>query len=350
IPLVTEKDDPLLAHWQHGVGKSVAFTSDAKERWGTNWMGWEKYSKFWAQIVRWSLRSPFNQNYQVETSVDGSHGKIMIDAVNTKGEFRNFVDIKGRIVSPTLEAQDVTFRQVSAGRYEAEFNAQEPGTYMFSAQAKSESGQGNDLVTGGTSLSYSPEFQSPKSNELLLYHLAEVTQGRILGETDPIFLHNLASRSEPQSLWPILLTTALILFLFDVFVRRVLIGWAEIASGAAIAWNWARTKYGWRRMGQAGETATGKLLKVKDTVRAAEPASPTQREDFLASLKQVKTESSAVTEAMKKTGAPPPATGPKPPPKPAGKGEGQKDSEGGGHTSQLLKAREEARKKFNKPN
>ncbi len=32
-PLLTDKGDPLLAHWQFGLGRAVAFTSDAKAKW-----------------------------------------------------------------------------------------------------------------------------------------------------------------------------------------------------------------------------------------------------------------------------------------------------------------------------
>ena len=33
-PLWTDKGDPLLAHWQYGLGRAVAFTSDAKAQVG----------------------------------------------------------------------------------------------------------------------------------------------------------------------------------------------------------------------------------------------------------------------------------------------------------------------------
>jgi uncharacterized membrane protein len=56
VPLVSHKDDPVLAHWQYGLGKSVAFTSDAKAHWAAHWLGWEGFTQFWGQAIRWSLR------------------------------------------------------------------------------------------------------------------------------------------------------------------------------------------------------------------------------------------------------------------------------------------------------
>ena len=37
-PLVSDKGDPLLAHWQYGLGRSVAYTSDARAKWGQDWI------------------------------------------------------------------------------------------------------------------------------------------------------------------------------------------------------------------------------------------------------------------------------------------------------------------------
>jgi hypothetical protein len=341
VPLVTENDDPLLAHWQHGVGKTAAFTSDAKERWANAWLGWEKYSKFWSQIVRWSLRQGFNRNYQVETIVEGSEGKIIVDAVDDNGEFRNFLNLQGRIVSPELDAQPIHFRQTSPGRYEATFEAGDPGTYMFSAQSMAEGGESMDLVTGGASLSYSPEFQTPKSNEALLYRLVDITGGRVLEETTPVFLHNLDSRAEPRPLWPALLTAALFVFLADVFSRRVLVGWREIRDGAAWAWTRLRDRYGWRRMATA-ETAPGRLLKIKESVRSTDAEEVARREEFLASIQRAKIEPRvAVDLQSKKTPAMPTDEKKK-------TDISEPAEESGGHTSQLLRARREAQRKFRK--
>ena len=40
--LVTARDDPLLAQWQYGLGRSVAWTSDSTGRWAKDWVGVER--------------------------------------------------------------------------------------------------------------------------------------------------------------------------------------------------------------------------------------------------------------------------------------------------------------------
>ena len=53
--LVTARDDPLLAQWQYGLGRSVAWTSDSTGRWAKNWIGWQGFGKFFSQMVGWTF-------------------------------------------------------------------------------------------------------------------------------------------------------------------------------------------------------------------------------------------------------------------------------------------------------
>ncbi|MGI8964484.1 MAG: glutamine amidotransferase, partial [Limisphaerales bacterium] len=85
IPLVTDKGDPLLAHWQYGLGRAVAFTSDAKAKWASDWLGWEKYRQFWSQIAQWSLRKVENADFTSEVSVEKGEGNINVEALDPHG-------------------------------------------------------------------------------------------------------------------------------------------------------------------------------------------------------------------------------------------------------------------------
>ena len=53
--LVTARDDPLLAQWQYGLGRSVAWTSDSTGRWAKDWLGWHGFSRFFSQLVGWTF-------------------------------------------------------------------------------------------------------------------------------------------------------------------------------------------------------------------------------------------------------------------------------------------------------
>src|SRR5205807_4735770 len=84
-PLFTDKGDPLLAHWQYGLGRAGAFTSDAKGKWAQDWLGWEKYRQFWSQIAKWSLRRLDNADFTTDVTVDKGEGVISVEALDEKG-------------------------------------------------------------------------------------------------------------------------------------------------------------------------------------------------------------------------------------------------------------------------
>ena len=49
-PLPAGQINPVLAHWTYGLGRSVAFTSDAGRRWAKTWPDWQNYAAFWSQV------------------------------------------------------------------------------------------------------------------------------------------------------------------------------------------------------------------------------------------------------------------------------------------------------------
>ena len=57
LVLMSHQEDPVLATWRYGLGRSVAFTSDAKAKWAVLWLRWREFNKFWSQLIRWTLRS-----------------------------------------------------------------------------------------------------------------------------------------------------------------------------------------------------------------------------------------------------------------------------------------------------
>ena len=87
VPLITERGDPLLASWRFGLGKSVAFMSDAKSRWAADWLGWPGYSRFWAQVVRDTLRDTRQRGIETRIEHRGESGRIVVDAATDAGDF-----------------------------------------------------------------------------------------------------------------------------------------------------------------------------------------------------------------------------------------------------------------------
>ncbi|MGC9320560.1 MAG: VWA domain-containing protein, partial [Armatimonadota bacterium] len=48
--LISPRGDPVLAQWQYGLGRAVAWTSDLKPQWASNWVAWERFNRFAVQL------------------------------------------------------------------------------------------------------------------------------------------------------------------------------------------------------------------------------------------------------------------------------------------------------------
>jgi hypothetical protein len=277
-PLWTDKGDPLLAHWQYGLGRSVAFTSDAKPKWARNWMGWDKYRQFWSQVAQWSLRRLDRSDFASEVSVENGEGFLQVDALDEQGNYRNFLNLQASVVSPKGERQSVRLEQTGPGHYEVRFPTKETGVYLLNLMdIKDGKLQGSQVV--GASINYSPEFNAVDPNANLLRRLAESGNGKVL---DPRptginpFAHDRLKTHQPRDLWEWLLKFAVILFTLDVAVRRVQIDREEWLKATATLRRWI---FFWNppaRSAEAEESlaallARRNIVRSTTTSRAGEP-------------------------------------------------------------------------------
>lgn len=238
VPLVRQAEqneaDPVLAHWQVGLGKTVAFTSGMWPSWGGDWAEWPKFSKFWAQLVRWCSRQPAAAAFDVSTAVQGGKGRIRIDALDKNTAAINFMNIEGVLVRPNHESQPLQLTQTGPGTYEGEFDARAAGSYV--ANFKYEVGRGADALSGslqtGLSVAFSPEYRELETNEALLSEVAQRTGGRVLTLADTAAAFDTTSLTPAEArrpIWEYLVRWMLLLFLLDVAVRRIAINPIEIA-------------------------------------------------------------------------------------------------------------------------
>lgn len=279
IPLVSDKGDPLLAHWQYGLGRSVAFTSDARARWALAWLGWPKYRQFWSQVARWALRRVDLADFNTEVSIDGGEGTLSVEALDPDQNYRNFLDLQAVVVSPAGEKQTVRLEQTGPGRYEAKFDTREVGAYLINV-AEVEEGQVAASQVLGASVNYSPEFSASTPDTSLLRRVAEAGSGRELPEIgqpaslNP-FQHDRTRTFQPRDLWEWLLKFAVILFVFDVGVRRIDIDREEWLKATAtlrrLIFFWSRSKTPVKT-----DESLASLLSRRDQVRSRHTRKPEQ--------------------------------------------------------------------------
>ena len=226
VILKSDKGDPILATWQYGLGKSVAFTSDATGRWARDWASSKIFPTFWTQAVRYTINNSLNSALQMTIEPKGEKASITLDARDRTGDFLNAYQIEANIVSPNGEAQSVTFTQTAPGRYESEFIPKEQGVYLIHFSGKTDAGgeSASFAETTGWALSYSPEYQRIDPNPDLLLRLSALANGQVASPLPAdVFTHDLKATRASQPIAPWLLLIAALLLPFDIAVRRLII-------------------------------------------------------------------------------------------------------------------------------
>jgi Ca-activated chloride channel family protein len=245
LVLMSHQEDPVLATWRYGVGRSVAFTSDAKAKWSVLWLRWRDFNKFWAQLTRWTLRSGNRSDTVASVERRDGLGEVFVDAVDGKGEFINFLDSQVGVVAPNKERTVIDLEQVAPGRYRGRFPAPQEGVYLVGmAQRRNEQVIGSQLA--GLVVPYARELRDLGVDETFLRELAELTGGGSLEDPRGAFLKARRQSRIAVDIWPWLVGIVGVMLIPEIALRRVGTG--------ALGWLGRRFR---RRDGRAGTNGEG---------------------------------------------------------------------------------------------
>ncbi|HSL33578.1 MAG TPA: VWA domain-containing protein [Candidatus Limnocylindrales bacterium] len=306
--LVTARDDPLLAQWQYGLGRSVAWTSDSTGRWARSWVGWDGFSKFFSQLVGWTFPGEETGGIEASFVTEGGTTKLRVESVNEDGSPRDFYATGVAMTTPDLESLAIPLDQVAPGVYEAPLGEIDAGAYVVRV---SQTKPGSTALgrTLGLVAPTPAEYRLLGANEPFLATLRAATGGRAIETAAEPWTHDLATTDTYQDLWPTLLILALLLWPLDIALRRVSIGRRELAD----ARGWIAG--GWRRRGAAAPrpVEVAGMLAARDRAAGASARAAIVRGDVAADVEAARAERGApMPAAPVSTAAAPAAKRPAP--------------------------------------
>jgi hypothetical protein len=228
VILASDHGEPILARWRFGLGWSMAWTSDVKNRWGVHWVAWPGYAKFWSQLVREHMRQRRRTLYDMRTEVADGRVRAIVDAIGEDDRFINGLDSTLTIAAAEAGSgraaerfkRDVELRQTAPGRYEADFPLDRYGSFVLRAVHRVEE---RVVAESFAQLAnpYPREYLATGPSPELLAQLARATRGRI----DPTPAQAFDTFGEKirfhADLWRELVAIALAIFLVDLVFRRV---------------------------------------------------------------------------------------------------------------------------------
>ncbi|CAN5285732.1 VWA domain-containing protein [soil metagenome] len=220
--LISDLGEPILARWRYGAGTSVAWTSDVKNRWSVDWLRWAGYPKFWAQVVRSSMRRKVYDSYDLTAKVADGRAQVTVDAIDSGDKFVNELETQLEVIDPatTKTVQTIAMAQTAAGRYTADFKIQKYGSYMLKAVHK-RNGQTVAESLGAVALSYPLEYLRTTPNLESMKHAASVSGGHDNATPAQMWDPEHEQVAYTQDLWPWVLLGVVLLFVLDLYAKRV---------------------------------------------------------------------------------------------------------------------------------
>jgi Mg-chelatase subunit ChlD len=224
---------PVLAQWQYGLGRAVAWTSDLKGKWAKQWINWPAFPRFAAQLIGWTLPTAANDSIATSVRSEGAQTIIDVKIKDLDGQPGDGLQMRANIVGANGLTVATALAQVAQGEYRGSVPSPIQGTYIVQV-AGSQDGHIVMQSAAGMVVPYSAEYRQGQRNPDLLAALARQTGGTKLAQPADAFAHNLAAVLSAKEIALPLLLLALLLLPIDIGVRRLMLRPSDF--GAAGVW------------------------------------------------------------------------------------------------------------------
>ena len=218
VHLVGPENDPILATWSVGVGRSAAFTSDLKDRWGVGWTHFPGATRLFGQVARDIARKAEDPRVRLEADATGGELHVRATVVGDDGRAQTFRRLAIAVGGPDGFARKMSLEAVGAGAYAATIPLARPGKYLATAVDEIT----NEMVgSAGAVLNAGQEMRPTGSDRALLGRVASMTGGKVRDTLAGVFLDRATTRFAYRPLSSPLLLAAALFLLFGVAARKV---------------------------------------------------------------------------------------------------------------------------------
>lgn len=231
-PLGTEvltslHDEPVLALWQCGLGRTVAWTSDVGGGWSSALLSTSKGTQLLKNILSWSMVTNKGKG-DIHISEGDSGAKVTFKADDIQVDRKLVASYES--ISGKKGEQELV--EVAPGVYESEIPLDENGFYAFNIGESINNELSSNYISAFAK-QYSKEYKFNHNSEQL-GKLVESVGGKFINFPNEVFKVERKITYKAIELTNILLMLAAILFLMDIVVRRFDIQVDQIFEGLVL--------------------------------------------------------------------------------------------------------------------
>lgn len=271
VALTSDTQDPLLAWWNAGAGKVLAWMSDAEGAWTSQFLNWEEAPRFFGGLVSQTLPGDSLVG-TLEARVDGDALQVTYRADEDDAE--HTTDTKAVILAPDGTETTLPLVETSPGIYTARTDAPAQGAYAIRVAQSGEDGVIRSRE-GGAVKGFSQEYDMRIQPDGTLKQLCERTGGRLLTAGDCFWDTPLQPAMSRKSLRDALCVAVLLLFLADIALRKL--PWEEAFEKA--------------RATKPAPAPDSKLARPKPKAKPQKAAQPEQTANALLEAKRARKQS-----------------------------------------------------------
>ena len=216
VVLQSDREEPVLAVWQYGLGRAAAWTSDVSGQWSGDWLSSREGTDILRNLISYSMRS--NIMYDIEVTGEASGGVSEVTAkipVN-----KNTTAVKATVVTEDGKEYGGDMSAVLPGEYKFTIPTDAEGAYIIAVEETLSDGTVNAYNTGFV-IGYSKEYDTQSFvSGGIIDELASYDGIDIITSPDEVYEHELPDTYAKRDITVPLLVLALILLLLDIFIRR----------------------------------------------------------------------------------------------------------------------------------
>jgi Ca-activated chloride channel family protein len=216
-----KQQEPLIASWKYGAGKTLAVTTDASGRWSGTWVKSNVFGPVWDRIFKWMTPQRSSaEKFDVEL---GYHaGKLDIrlnDYAASPGKAPQM--LTAIVTRPDRSRIETALSQRAPGEFSGSIEAGAPGTYYIELRSPpGTSAQKFPPLAYSVSPAVLAELPRPEPNFGLLEKLASATGGRLNPQAAAIRLAR-PTLERRESLNSFIIVAAMILLIGEALIRRL---------------------------------------------------------------------------------------------------------------------------------
>lgn len=218
VSLMSDREDPILAWWQYGAGRVVAFMADSRGAWTSEFLQWDQAAAFYGGMAAFTLPGEEREG-QLATERQGDALRIAYTA--PEGAQTGLSTTVTALLPDGTQTQ-LALQESAPGVYEGEIAAAQLGAYALRVEQRDASGELQRVMEGGAVNGYSGEYDLRNQNaESTLPYLSALTGGREITDSAEMLKATHAVVRARRDLTQPLLWALMVLMLCDIALRRL---------------------------------------------------------------------------------------------------------------------------------